>query len=347
MKNRLEHIDAARGIGILLVVAGHLLAYASKPSCVIFSFHMPLFFVLSGLFAKTHKEHDFSGCFKKTFWQYMPPYLSIFAVGTVVTFALSNADGITLHDLLRDMYQGVPTLFHAGHLWFILCLAEVKIAFYLAEKYILSRKKLPLEIGLLIVVVAIGCTVWYFAPKLPTARLPLRLDTALVAFAFYLCGYYARHTVRDLPKMRTVYAVLLFVPCFAVTVFVSPVNGWVNMAALEFGNWALYYAFALIGITAVLLLGVFTSRSRFLRFLGRHSMIVYLLHPYFKYLYDAILRAAAKHTSVSLTRNGDTAIAYALIGTVFVMVCCLAAAGVYSKIMQAIQKRSDPICELS
>lgn len=38
------HIDVAKGIGIILVIAGHLFTYKSVISMMIFSFHMPVFF---------------------------------------------------------------------------------------------------------------------------------------------------------------------------------------------------------------------------------------------------------------------------------------------------------------
>lgn len=47
MKKRIEWVDIAKGIAIMLMVIGHEvsngLVYA-----LIFSFHMPLFFILSG-----------------------------------------------------------------------------------------------------------------------------------------------------------------------------------------------------------------------------------------------------------------------------------------------------------
>lgn len=45
---RLNYIDAAKGIGILLVVLGHHIQ--GKPELIhwIYSFHMPLFFILTG-----------------------------------------------------------------------------------------------------------------------------------------------------------------------------------------------------------------------------------------------------------------------------------------------------------
>lgn len=55
MKNekRIEWIDAARGIGILLVILGHsYMVLGSEANRLILSFHMPLFFFLSGFCTK-------------------------------------------------------------------------------------------------------------------------------------------------------------------------------------------------------------------------------------------------------------------------------------------------------
>ena len=51
MSRRIEWIDTAKGIGILLVIIAHVcnIGGAFAPvSLLIYSFHMPLFFILSG-----------------------------------------------------------------------------------------------------------------------------------------------------------------------------------------------------------------------------------------------------------------------------------------------------------
>ena len=45
-------IDIAKGIGIFLVVLGHFTVFASPLYHYIYLFHMPLFFFISGMFAK-------------------------------------------------------------------------------------------------------------------------------------------------------------------------------------------------------------------------------------------------------------------------------------------------------
>lgn len=54
---RIESLDIAKGIGILIVVLGHVLrtddVFLKK---FIFSFHMPLFFMLSGFVFNTENK---------------------------------------------------------------------------------------------------------------------------------------------------------------------------------------------------------------------------------------------------------------------------------------------------
>lgn len=48
MKNRIEAIDIAKGLGIILVVFGHLTNAGEWQRILVHSFHMPLFMILSG-----------------------------------------------------------------------------------------------------------------------------------------------------------------------------------------------------------------------------------------------------------------------------------------------------------
>lgn len=47
---RIEWIDIAKGIGMLLVIMGHSVGFGSFLHNLIFAFHMPLFFCFRGLY---------------------------------------------------------------------------------------------------------------------------------------------------------------------------------------------------------------------------------------------------------------------------------------------------------
>ena len=61
-KKRITYLDMAKGVGIILMIAGHLIGslqaidnkpYFSSVYQFIASFHMPLFFLISGYFLST------------------------------------------------------------------------------------------------------------------------------------------------------------------------------------------------------------------------------------------------------------------------------------------------------
>ena len=58
-------IDAAKGYGILLVFIGHLVYYDSPLFRIIFNFHMPLFFALSGMTFSPEKYSDCRAILRK------------------------------------------------------------------------------------------------------------------------------------------------------------------------------------------------------------------------------------------------------------------------------------------
>lgn len=51
---RIRYLDDAKAVGILLVILGHCLWLHSVPglSRLIYSFHIPFFFIISGFFVK-------------------------------------------------------------------------------------------------------------------------------------------------------------------------------------------------------------------------------------------------------------------------------------------------------
>ena len=54
-KRRIEWIDIAKALGIFLIVLGHTLR-AGKVHLIVYTFSVPLFFIISGLVFKKHKQ---------------------------------------------------------------------------------------------------------------------------------------------------------------------------------------------------------------------------------------------------------------------------------------------------
>jgi acyltransferase len=89
---RFDFIDNMKGIGILLVILGHL-NFFMDPFFVdiIYSFHMPLFFFVSGfLIWERLGEFSLTRCFTVCINNYLKPYLVFFLIS--VFFFLLKTD---------------------------------------------------------------------------------------------------------------------------------------------------------------------------------------------------------------------------------------------------------------
>lgn len=132
ISNRIEYIDIARGIGILLVVLGHndfslISLFAHQ---VIYSFHMPLFFFLSGYFLNA--SVPFWEFFKKRFHSLLKPYLfTIFLIYfTSVSFEKMSFQ-TALFRITKSLY-GTGYYIDWVQLWFLPHLFVVSLyAFFL------------------------------------------------------------------------------------------------------------------------------------------------------------------------------------------------------------------------
>ena len=103
-KNRIIYFDIAKGIGMLCVILGHL--SLSAINMVVFTFHMPLFFIISGYFMK---KQDTRLVIHKKFRQLLIPYfltcLAIAGVSIVKDLLLGRTDELA-HNLLLWCYAG-------------------------------------------------------------------------------------------------------------------------------------------------------------------------------------------------------------------------------------------------
>ena len=129
-ENRIEWIDCLKGLAIFAVVLGHM-PYTSNTihlKNIIYSFHMPLFFLLAGCTASismnnSHKPFTF---LKKRFFSVFIPY-TVWCMISGVAFATSNEEVLNY-----DVSSHLQT-FLTGNVnnWFLACLFTLQILFFL------------------------------------------------------------------------------------------------------------------------------------------------------------------------------------------------------------------------
>ena len=136
MQSRISWIDVARGVGIIIVIYAHGLS-AQNYRHLFYSFHMPLFFFLSGIVFHHGKYEHFSHFFKKTVKGILLPYFIFAFLSYLLWLSRSN---IAPEEAFRQFYgifygNGTEYLAFNNLLWFLPSLFVTKTGFGLITKF--------------------------------------------------------------------------------------------------------------------------------------------------------------------------------------------------------------------
>lgn len=255
---RIGWIDCARGIAMLLVVLGHCYMNLDDPvNRFILSFHMPVFFFLSGMCAKL-PDGTFGAWASKKARGLLIPQLTLAVIVFVYATASHGANVGTLIDSLLVWF--LPTLYICMLLfWWLARLAGVSVKAW----------------------VFVLCAVAVSAPLVDLLGVdvcPIRPETVLAGLFFFCLGHVRKLAglkVGTFGKYGMWVAAVLLVP---VMVALSQMNAPIAMYEGSYGFWPLFYCTAAIGTLWVCLLGRLLEGVSFLVWFGHVSIIAFVLH---------------------------------------------------------------------
>ncbi len=206
---RIGWVDAAKGIGILLVVLGHnqINSYAHLFHQLIYSFHMPLFFILAGMFLKP--EYGFWHLAKRRFFSTLRPYLLIILIIYAIYLFFSTLPvTVILPRALKLLFYSLPNYYEAWMpLWFlphlfVLSLFAWSIVWLVYNRLSsiwlrLSFLTAMLFCGVLVLNVTSKINFMLFGKLEIQGALPWSADLLLITGAFFLIGYELRRSLPD------------------------------------------------------------------------------------------------------------------------------------------------------
>jgi acyltransferase len=277
---RVHWIDIARGIGIILVLYGHLFVSAQN-NYFIFAFHMPLFFFISGLVFKP-TTNSLKSIATKYFKQLLIPYY-IFAAFTYAFTLISQTAGDVSPGGIAYQLYGI--LYGNGNngmlgynvvLWFLPCLFATKFIFALVTKQVMQTKQL------IFILVACGVTGYLFSLYLPWLKLPFNLEIALTGLTFFGAGYLLRinkHVFQIFSKQKPLLATTAMVFTILIaTLHFQTTGAKVDLRVNQLGNFFLFYLGAFGGIIGWITISRIIAKNFVLEYIGRHSMIIFAWH---------------------------------------------------------------------
>ena len=270
-QQRYGFIDSAKGIGIILVVFAHVIAahkVGMRIEEVITSFHMPLFFVLSGLFFS--RKGSFKQFLLNKTNRLIVPFVFFFAFYCIIAFGYYGYKG-TLQENASSVLLGFfnERIYIGGAIWFLMALWFVYLLFYATT---LVKK----ELGGAILCMLIGCVGLLIGYN--HIELPLWFDTALTCTPYFAMGYFIKNHTNLLNPGKFDKFNLLFFAVFLTIAIASSGYTCYRKNHYDIPFWQLYIC-ALAGFFSVFFLAKSKiGNFRFLQYLGKYSLIILCIH---------------------------------------------------------------------
>ena len=311
-KPRLDFIDLAKGLCIMLVVWHHVVStwgYPSYPGQLMCSsFRMPLYFFLSGLFFKSYDGFlDFTR--RKTNKLLIPFVFFFITTSCLLAFVLAHfhlrtnpGSSVWLSFFWQENFPNLP-------IWFLLSLFWANLLFYLLtllSKNIFGKwifRKVPAEKGTLGALVAMSALIGitgYCLGHFDT-NIPMFLDTAMTSVPFFCLGHLAfRYTNLLKPNRFDKWNIPLALGGFALTYWLadSPVFYVSNSFGLSI--WRLYLC-GLLGTISIILFSKAVKKIPLVSYFGRYSIMILLTHGWVQWAFIQVLQRNQVHWPVQLS----------------------------------------------
>lgn len=121
-RGRLEYVDVAKGLAIIGVYFGH---HAVLPNCMtnwFWAFHMPLFFIITGMYSHRLTEQNVKKTFNYSFRNLVVPYFLTEFVLTICLLVMLHQSAILLHPIAFAKCLSRHLFVENHPIWFLLAL---------------------------------------------------------------------------------------------------------------------------------------------------------------------------------------------------------------------------------
>ena len=287
--NRVDHIDIAKGITIILVALFHSNLRNNAPDVIdsMGLFRLPLFFFLSGLFFNASSKIDFF-IFNKTDALLKPYFFTSFAL--LVVSALANwgpFQGHLMYQLLGILYGNGDTIvwvpmWFLTHLFVLYC-----FAYFMFRITDIQKRHLIVKYIFIAAMLAIGShwidtfstvEITLFGKNIELHGLPLSFDLVFISAAFFISGALLKEWIINFTPNSYVFfiSVLIFIAVVVLTDAKIDLNRRIYINPL----------FATIGAVCGIYFSIFMSfyfgKIKLLRTVllvfGRASLFILIFH---------------------------------------------------------------------
>lgn len=234
-------INVSKVIGAYLMILGHRHLVGELYTQLIFSFHMPLFFILSGML---YHHRPIKETFKRVLRSLLVPFAIMTLLWIIWYFVLLIKNDIPISNIVPYAIGSIISpgnnykMFHplCAYLWFIMALAIIKILTSLVH-----RKTLILIISMFCLLIDVILIKYQI-------HLPFTLNSVLLAIPFFAIGY----TFQEFFNRKLSYDAEIGITLLGIisVLIIGSFNGKVDINNNCFGNNIFLYL--ICGITGTM-----------------------------------------------------------------------------------------------
>ncbi len=278
---------------MILVVIGHM-PINNTLKIYLYSFHLPLFFMISGIaYGLSSNKESLGEYVKKMFKRLIIPYFLLnllFApLWYINSVVLAKQDITILDPILGTLFSNQlwKGLF-SNVTWFLPALFIISITFKAIDTSVSSYRS---KSFLVVLIASIGVILSIFDIRL---ILPWHFQTCFIALSFYYLGYLYIINKEHIDKFinekvnSNIVQSLFLIGLLIIGYLLGIYNNKISMHANNYQNILIFYVSALITCFSVINLIKKTKESPLLKFIGINTLVYMTAHcpimRFFRYL---------------------------------------------------------------
>lgn len=277
--DRISYIDIARALAVYLVVLGHTSKWQTAVD-LIYSFHMPCFFFISGMLLK-RKTPDYS---IKDVWKTIKKRVAAYYIPYLVWGLFYSQ--LNLTNFLKLLYGTREMLIETNSVTSLWFLPAILVAGSLADIILwIGRKNIYITAAADVILFAIGVTL----PHIKPYGYPLGFDAGIVGAGFMLTGFFMRSIIDRVRYYEDMKWILIGIAA-GIIVFLAFNKAClthnftihISMYSGTYGNIFIFLLNAFLGTIIVLGLAIaydkFFPSEKILRYIGQNTLGILVLH---------------------------------------------------------------------